>query len=254
MKAAILLLLVSGVLLAGGFEVGQLKEGRVAILCENGDEVFIAGPDGLHRLGVSSENEVSFSPLVNGHYTIQCGREVKEAYFEIGGANEMREEAPHEIAGIVLLAFSFLLMLLMLVAAAYVFANYLNETRFCKEICEGKVLLYLECRKKMQNIRIVDPLYLHAEKPKEFALPLLEAGSIWKYEYELPAGKHPLPATLVAKVGDREIALLSEIIPTNGQGQKAKQQRLLSAVPPAQGPMAQTKSKLPRFQPKTKER
>ncbi len=196
------------------FLVSEAEIGEpVHILCENQEQAIVSTPEAKSlKLALDSDFQAEFTPLLPGPYTIQCGKEATTIQIKGTGSAERIENNGAEFP-ILLAAASLVLMLFFLGAAALIARQLFSQkTEFRKTVENGKARIFLKAGKKLENVKICDPVFMgFEEKEQQFAIPLLLPGAEWCFEYEIKEQQKALPASLEAKHGKERVNLLSEL-------------------------------------------
>ncbi len=197
------------------FFVGEgMVGGKIPILCENQESVYVSSPDGAQvRYPLDSDFQSFFVPDAPGPYAVQCGNETRTitvlAAASAAGAGDGAAQQGDYLA-----LYAAVVLLLMAAAAAALIAKMIifDRTLFAKSVEGGIARLHLRAGKKMENALIEDPVAMDfSGEPLHFSIPLMLAGAEWSYEYKIKQPERALPASLKARMNGNEISLLSEL-------------------------------------------
>jgi hypothetical protein len=185
--------------------------GKLSILCEGQQHVFVSQPDGeVAKLALDGYSQAEFSPKMAGPYAVQCGKETQVAYV----SQEGDEADAMSAGGDIFATLSLLVLLAGFFAATLLAAKFLffDRTEFLKSVEGGVVKVEIRTAKKMENLVVEDPVCIsYAGEEKRFEIGTLAAGRSWKCEYEIEGWEEEkaLPANLSATSQGKKISLLS---------------------------------------------
>ena len=204
---AILILLLMQVA-HSAFLVGQ-DAGKITVLCEGQQAVFVSVPSGaVLRLALDADFEAGMATEAAGIYSIQCGREAKSV--AVAGAAAAARTETYDALGAAFVAFLILSFLAATLLLGWLFIR--GRTEFSKTVEGGRATLLIRAGRKMEGLAVSDPVsFDYRGREMRFAIPALEAGREWKFEYELDASSTALPAGLEAECEGKKISMLSEL-------------------------------------------
>lgn len=239
---AIMLLLLVLPLAHALFLVGDAGEdGRIPILCEQQESVFVSSPDGkVSRLALDTSFQAEFLAPSPGPYTVQCGNQTSTV-FAGGNTPGKAADAADEISYSLLLWIVALSLASLLAAALLIIGQAAGKTVFRKTVEGRAARLSLKAGSEMDCIEIEDPVaFGYSGERLHFSIPKLQKGAEWSWEYEIgaQAQEGALPASLSAEEGGRGISMLSELFI---EGRKGAAQ--------GSGAAAGAKRKLPKIEP-----
>lgn len=190
------------------FLVGQ-DAGKITVLCEGQQAVFVSLPSGAAlRLALDADFQASLVPQAAGTYSIQCGREV--VTIAVAGSAAPAQMQTYDAWSAALVAFLILSFLAAALLLAWLFIR--GRTEFSKTVEGGRATILIRAGRRMERLALSDPVsFGHKGEEMRFAIPVLEAGREWKFEYELDSSSAALPASLEADCGGKRISMLSEL-------------------------------------------